>query len=235
MHGGRGRGRGRGRGQGRGQGQDDRLSLLAQGKAVTTAVVVIPPESMWDGIQAIRQKYDKAYERWMPHINLSFPFVPEEQFPDAVSKLEKAFGKQTQHFTVTLNKFDFFKHSKSCTLFLDPVTDPAGGLHNVQKILEEEFPNCNNQSTKSPSGFHPHLTLGQWPTPAETCRVMDEFQLNWKTLQFVCTHIAIICRTHTTPFQVKHLIPLGPPANTSDTQGATTTTTTTTSSSSKQT
>jgi len=39
-------------------------------KVVTSAVVVQPPESMWDQIQDIRAKHDKAYERWMPHINL---------------------------------------------------------------------------------------------------------------------------------------------------------------------
>lgn len=39
-------------------------------KVHTTAVVIIPPENLWPSIQAIRVKYDKAYSRWMPHINL---------------------------------------------------------------------------------------------------------------------------------------------------------------------
>lgn len=39
-------------------------------KVVSSAVVVMPPESMWQQIQDIRSKHDKSYERWMPHINL---------------------------------------------------------------------------------------------------------------------------------------------------------------------
>ena len=31
-------------------------------------------------IQAIRQKHDPAYERWMPHINFCFPFVDPQYF-----------------------------------------------------------------------------------------------------------------------------------------------------------
>jgi hypothetical protein len=39
-------------------------------KVVSSAVVVMPPESMWTQIQDIRAKHDKSYARWMPHINL---------------------------------------------------------------------------------------------------------------------------------------------------------------------
>lgn len=39
-------------------------------KVVSSAVVVMPPESQWTQIQDIRAKHDKSYVRWMPHINL---------------------------------------------------------------------------------------------------------------------------------------------------------------------
>jgi len=45
-------------------------------KAETSAIVVSPPPQAWEPIQDIRVKHDKAYSRWMPHINLIFPFVP---------------------------------------------------------------------------------------------------------------------------------------------------------------
>ena len=35
-----------------------------------SAVVVSPPSALWGPIQEIRKKHDKAYHRWMPHINL---------------------------------------------------------------------------------------------------------------------------------------------------------------------
>lgn len=36
----------------------------------TSAVVIMPPPDTWGPIQAIREKYDRAYRRWPPHINL---------------------------------------------------------------------------------------------------------------------------------------------------------------------
>lgn len=47
-------------------------------KAFHTALAIIPDQI--DQIQPIRQKYDTAYDRWPPHINLSFPFVDTVHF-----------------------------------------------------------------------------------------------------------------------------------------------------------
>ena len=40
-----------------------------------TALCIIPPGNSCEQIQKIRKKHDAAFERWMPHINLAFPFV----------------------------------------------------------------------------------------------------------------------------------------------------------------
>jgi hypothetical protein len=45
-------------------------------KVVTSAIIVSPPKETWGPIQDIRLKFDKAYKRWMPHINLIYPFFP---------------------------------------------------------------------------------------------------------------------------------------------------------------
>ena len=39
-------------------------------KDVKHAVIIQPAESLWAPIQQIRKEHDKAYIRWMPHINL---------------------------------------------------------------------------------------------------------------------------------------------------------------------
>jgi hypothetical protein len=39
-------------------------------KTHKTAVVVIPPDDLWAPIQALREKYDRHFRRWMPHITL---------------------------------------------------------------------------------------------------------------------------------------------------------------------
>lgn len=39
-------------------------------KVTKSAIVIMPPQSTWDPIQDIRKVHDRAYARWMPHINL---------------------------------------------------------------------------------------------------------------------------------------------------------------------
>ncbi|MBI5480461.1 MAG: 2'-5' RNA ligase family protein [Deltaproteobacteria bacterium] len=41
-----------------------------------TAVVIIPPGEIWGPIQAIRQRHDQQFHRWMPHITPLYPFRP---------------------------------------------------------------------------------------------------------------------------------------------------------------
>ena len=41
----------------------------------TSAVVLVPPRDLWAPIQAIRATNDKSYLRWMPHVNLLYPFL----------------------------------------------------------------------------------------------------------------------------------------------------------------
>jgi hypothetical protein len=59
-------------------------------KVVKSAVILMPSPEIWKQIQDIRAKYDKSYERWMPHINLLYPFVPAEQFETVADKLRQA-------------------------------------------------------------------------------------------------------------------------------------------------
>lgn len=48
----------------------------------STALTLIISPTYHQKINEIRSKHDKAYPRWMPHINFMFPFVPLEQFPE---------------------------------------------------------------------------------------------------------------------------------------------------------
>ena len=53
-------------------------------KVVKSAVCIIPPEHLWGPIQAIRKKHDRAFKRWMPHVNLLYPFYQDTHFPEAM-------------------------------------------------------------------------------------------------------------------------------------------------------
>src|SRR5262245_33290170 len=102
-------------------GREARMS----GDALThlTAVAAVPPEAVWGPIQDIRRQYDRQFRRWMPHVNLLYPFRPRPDFPPGAEGLT-ATCRGVGPFEVTLAEFRFFRHgSGRCTLWLAP--EPA--------------------------------------------------------------------------------------------------------------
>ena len=63
-----------------------------------TALAIIPPEGVREPIQAIRRQYDRRVRRWMPHINLLYPFRPVTDF-----------GALTTSFAETCRAFEPFE------------------------------------------------------------------------------------------------------------------------------
>ena len=121
----------------------------------TTALTLIVPESCWDKINAIRKEHDAAYYRWVPHINLNFPFVPVELFPAYHEKLQAAlmgFGTIDLHF----DKIGFFNQKGTATVNLQLSDDKD--LQRLFKIIRNTIPEVK---PKHPE-FHPHLTIGQF-------------------------------------------------------------------------
>lgn len=62
-------------------------------KSFKTAVCVVPPTPLWPQIQSIRATHDKSYIRWMPHINILYPFHEDTDavFAHAAEKMAKTF------------------------------------------------------------------------------------------------------------------------------------------------
>jgi len=193
----------RGRGRGRGFNNSQQRN-----KVVTSAIVVMPPADLWEPIQEIRSKHDKAYARWMPHINMAYPFVPESEFENARIKLTNALSNFTP-FTLTLNTFSYFKQGLGCTVHIHPETTPPNALKALQAILEREFPDCNDLSQISADGFHPHLTVGQWNTLDATNKAIKNFSSNWKPITITIEQIYLISRSAVSSFEITHTIPFG--------------------------
>lgn len=174
-------------------------------KTHRTAVVVIPPREVWGTIQAIREKHDHQFRRWMPHINLLYPFRPAEQFADAVPRLADACAKVTP-LAVILAEFRFFRHTSGrSTLWLAP--EPKEGLVRLQASLESACPGCDDLS-RFPGGFTPHLSVGQAKTVAEAQQLLDELQSTWQPIRFDVTAVALICRKQERPFEIDRWISL---------------------------
>ncbi|MFP2905657.1 poly(A) polymerase [Pyxidicoccus sp. 3LFB2] len=175
-----------------------------------TAVVLIPPDAVWEPIQALRRKHDSKFHRWMPHVTLLYPFLPEESFDEAEAVLAAAL-RDVKPFEVTLAGFNHFEHRANVTAWLKPEDRPHGALQALHAALEGALPECNDQGRKSARGFTPHLSVGQLPRSgaAEIARTLAGWEKHWRPLTFEAREVCIIRRKGDTPFEVLRRVPLG--------------------------
>jgi|GEM_PF-184633 len=174
------------------------------------AVVLIPPEELWGPIETLRSKHDRNYERWMPHVTLLYPFVPEEHFAEAEALIAEAL-RELNPFQVTLSGFSHFEHRGSVTAWLRPEDRPHGAIKELQAVLQTALPQCDEQGRKSENGFTPHLSVGQLPrsSPAEIRRTLSAWERDWKPLTFEAHEVCLISRRGDVPFEVRRRVQLG--------------------------
>jgi RNA 2',3'-cyclic 3'-phosphodiesterase len=174
----------------------------------TTAVVLIPPEAVWEPIQAIRRQHDRNARRWMPHITLLYPFAPQAAFAKLVPDLAAACV-DIAPFTVTLASFDVFTHGRrGATLFLVP--EPASRLLALQDQLWQAAP-AYDDARRHPNGFTPHLSVGQAPRSAAADTVQEALAATWQPIAFRAEAVQLIARGEPPDdrFRVIHTIALG--------------------------
>ncbi|MCY4401899.1 MAG: 2'-5' RNA ligase family protein [Candidatus Poribacteria bacterium] len=162
-------------------------------KTHTTAVVLIPSESIQSPIQNIRKKHDRNYIRWMPHITLLYPFAPQDKFQEVIPLLSAA-AQQTLPFTVTLTSFNAFHHRKSCTLFLIP--EPKNNVVNLHGKLIQHLPDYDDTARFS-GGFNPHLSVGQFQH-RDINDAKQRLQNEWKPIKYEVDSISLIYRSRET-------------------------------------
>jgi poly(A) polymerase len=142
----------------------------------------------------------------MPHITLLYPFMPRAHFSEALPELI-VIGKQNAAFQVTLATFQAFTHAfGKATIWLAP--EPRHTFVTLQAALQAAFPAYNEQS-RFPTGFTPHLSVGQASSPHGRQHLLETLQASWQPVQFTLTTIALIWREADRPFEIAHAIPLG--------------------------
>lgn len=161
-----------------------------------SALVIIPPSDMLEQIQNIREIFDPAYERWMPHINIIWPFVPQSDFQNILPKVQELM-KNIQPFPIVFKKIVSFPGNNGAT-YLDPQT-PNQNIYQIYNQLKKL-----NIVTSGRKEYRPHLTVGKGNEIKECIN-----ELNWKEMKFMVRHVYLIARTESTPFEVYHAITLG--------------------------
>jgi poly(A) polymerase len=167
-------------------------------------LAIIPPEDLFPPIQAIRQQYDAGFVEIVPHITLLYGFLPDEYFEEIVDLIAPILA-QIPPFIVKLADFHIFTHRKTATAWLRPVVEPEGALYELQKTLNDLFPQCYEQSTKTEAGFTPHLSVGQFDTPAIAQAKLPK----WHPVKFTVDAVALISRRDGNPCVTRHLVGLG--------------------------
>ncbi|MDQ7065296.1 MAG: 2'-5' RNA ligase family protein [candidate division KSB1 bacterium] len=175
-------------------------------KTHKTAVVILPPETIWEPIQRIRRAYDRNLRRWMPHITLLYPFLPVVQF-DRVTEQFQGRLRSFEPFELQLSDIRYFKHGRErFTLWLAP--EPAEAVAALQERLWQAVPECD-ETRKFPGGFVPHLSIGQVSRRSRLQDVLQALQRDWRELRFRVQSIALIWRNDPPDdvFRVDRVIP----------------------------
>lgn len=177
-------------------------------KTHLTATVVIPPLQVWGPIQAIRQRYDRQFRRWMPHVTMLYPFLPADRFDELTPLIRQALGG-IEPFEVTLAEFRWFSHGqRRHTLWLAP--QPAERLSQVHEALFRVIPECDDVR-RFGSRFTPHLSVGQAGSKGELDNMLNELRCDWQPVHFLVRHVSLIRRNNPPDdvFQVDRIIKLG--------------------------
>jgi poly(A) polymerase Pap1/uncharacterized protein (UPF0248 family)/2'-5' RNA ligase len=79
-----------------------------------TALSIVPPRHLWAPVDRLRALYDRAYEKWPPHINLIYPFVTPDPLPRVADKIQEALQarEDANNIRLSLDAVGVFSHPR---------------------------------------------------------------------------------------------------------------------------
>lgn len=156
------------------------------------AMAILLPSRYVAHVNQIRSLYDKAYEKWVPHINLLYPFVDETELEKVIPKLTTVFG-MIQPFELKLDSVEYFDQGPSLSYHLT-TSEISYQLMSLTNILHQLLPNVK----KTHAEFKPHLTIGQFSKEYDMTNIKKYFK---DPIIFTVDQIHIITRSKTTSFK----------------------------------
>jgi poly(A) polymerase len=166
-----------------------------------TALAWIPPQELWPTIQDLRREHDPQIDRWPPHVNILFGFVPESEFDRAAPLLTAAMA-EVEPFAAQLTGVHTFGHREDATVWLDPAGGAEKQWADLRRALEARFPRCRSRS----EGFTPHLTLGRTRDPQRTA-TQCAARLSPMTAQI--GELVLLSRRGAEPMRPRAIVTLG--------------------------
>ncbi|QGA19806.1 hypothetical protein EYB26_007500 [Talaromyces marneffei] len=167
-----------------------------------TALCIIPPAHFSQEINRLRALYDKAYEKWPPHINLIYPFVNPETWPHVAELVRSVLVKhKTGPFLFELDKAGFFTHKRHRTVY----STSSGKCCEEVKLIRRHVLSALGQVD---THFQPHLTIGQSDAHDESGLEFLISKVNLiPRVEWQVSEIVILKRERTTAFSstVNHM------------------------------
>ncbi|KAI0555315.1 hypothetical protein F4679DRAFT_578702 [Xylaria curta] len=128
-----------------------------------TALCVIPPKRFWPSIDRLRSLYDKAYDKWPPHINLVYPFARVEDLPRASTLVASQMSSTSRDaisplngVKICLSATDVFSHRRDNTIFVfDNDEEQTSRLQALREIT------LRAMGHTLATAYRMHMTIGQ--------------------------------------------------------------------------
>lgn len=154
-----------------------------------TAVVIVPPLSMWAPyMEFVMATHPGKLMRRppYPHITLLNAFVPKESMQSVLWELRHTMS-QISPFHLRFRDLKVFPQSR--VAHLNPVSQPSGSLSKLQKRIQDLMPASKYQ-------FDKHIGMGTLDT-IEQDAYFEHFSRNWKDngwneTSFTVSHVLVM-------------------------------------------
>lgn len=156
--------------------------------SMSTALAIIPETYSLGEIDAwLRKEHDPAHRKWMPHVNLLYPFVAADLVEQFICDFRdyRLLGGPTMPNRVDL-KFkgvSSFKHKTTSTVFLEG--EGNDGLQEIRALAKNVAERvaggpATQGRSQAAGGWVPHMTLAKLnnqksDVPAFVQKAQDEF------------------------------------------------------------